>query len=149
MSIGICKSCSQEFKFFGSQASGQFCSRECSHDYRTRLIMESGQGKKGNALTYLKRFVKYACSACGLSDWQGQKISLQIDHIDGDKHNNTIDNIRWLCPNCHSQTHNWGFRNATEHGKLASREGGRKGKLSQKVNRSSYSTEELERLAKK
>lgn len=52
-----------------------------------------------------KQYIEYKCDLCGNSgEWNGQPLVLQLDHIDGDNHNNTIDNLRWLCPNCHSQT---------------------------------------------
>lgn len=45
------------------------------------------------------------CSCCGLgNEWQGKFISLQLDHKDGDRCNNQLENLRILCPNCHSQT---------------------------------------------
>ena len=44
------------------------------------------------------------CSICGIDEWQGKKISLQLDHIDGNSHNHRLDNLRLVCPNCHSQT---------------------------------------------
>lgn len=45
------------------------------------------------------------CSSCGLgTEWNGKFISLQLDHKDGDRCNNQIENLRILCPNCHSQT---------------------------------------------
>jgi hypothetical protein len=41
---------------------------------------------------------------CGITDnWNGKPIQLEVDHIDGDWYNNLIDNLRFLCPNCHSQ----------------------------------------------
>ena len=40
----------------------------------------------------------------------GEKLVLQLDHIDGDNTNNNLDNLRILCPNCHSQTHNYAGR---------------------------------------
>lgn len=52
-----------------------------------------------------------ACNNVSTNDWNGQPISLQIDHIDGDRTNNTRPNLRALCPNCHSQTATWGIRN--------------------------------------
>lgn len=36
--------------------------------------------------------------------WNGEKLVLQVDHIDGDNTNNIINNLRILCPNCHTQT---------------------------------------------
>lgn len=53
----------------------------------------------------------YKCSICGISDWMNKPISLHLDHIDGDRTNNTLENLRWLCPNCHSQTDTYAGRN--------------------------------------
>ena len=46
----------------------------------------------------------YKCDACHISEWNGMKISLEIDHIDGNNGNHQLVNLRVLCPNCHSQT---------------------------------------------
>lgn len=60
------------------------------------------------------------CYICGLIDWQGQKISLELDHINGQHHDNTLTNLRILCPNCHSQTDT--FRNVSRDGRRKQRE---------------------------
>lgn len=50
----------------------------------------------------------YQCSKCkNCGDWQGDKLILQLDHINGVNNDNRIENLRLLCPNCHSQTDTW------------------------------------------
>jgi hypothetical protein len=47
------------------------------------------------------------CEACGLEDWMGRPIPLELDHVNGDHTDNRLDNLRILCRNCHSQTDTW------------------------------------------
>jgi Zn finger protein HypA/HybF involved in hydrogenase expression len=48
---------------------------------------------------------EHKCNECGLGDkWNEKPITLELEHIDGDKNNNNRSNLKWLCPNCHSQT---------------------------------------------
>lgn len=56
------------------------------------------------------------CVLCnGETVWMNKPLTLQIDHIDGDKHNNQLENLRFVCPNCHSQTPTFAGRNKGHH----------------------------------
>jgi 5-methylcytosine-specific restriction endonuclease McrA len=44
------------------------------------------------------------CMRCGNTDWLDPPIPLELDHVNGDRHNNRIENLRLLCPNCHALT---------------------------------------------
>ena len=47
---------------------------------------------------------EYKCECCGITEWNGKEIRLQVHHKDGDHLNNELENLQLLCPNCHSQT---------------------------------------------
>lgn len=49
----------------------------------------------------------HKCEKCKNAEWLGELISLEVHHIDGDKTNNSIENLQLLCPNCHSYTDNY------------------------------------------
>lgn len=53
----------------------------------------------------------YRCEKCGLSEWFGVPIILELHHEDGNKNNVDDNNLKLLCPNCHSQTDNWRGKN--------------------------------------
>ena len=55
--------------------------------------------------------LKNECSQCGISEWRGKRLSVQIDHINGNSSDHRLENLRMLCPNCHSQTETFGVRN--------------------------------------
>lgn len=50
---------------------------------------------------------EYKCEKCGITDWLGQPITLQLHHINGQHYDNRLENLQLLCPNCHSQTDNF------------------------------------------
>lgn len=45
---------------------------------------------------------EHRCERCGRTEWQGNKIPLELHHKDGDHWNNDLDNLEILCPNCHA-----------------------------------------------
>ena len=68
-------------------------SKCCRHILKERLLKE---GYKRNV-----------CEICGISDWNGKPLTMQIHHVDGDTKNNTLENLIMICPNCHAQTENY------------------------------------------
>ena len=61
-----------------------------------------------------ENLLEYKCSHCGISEWNGKPLSLQIHHIDGDHFNNELSNLEFICPNCHSQTDNFSGKGNTK-----------------------------------
>lgn len=49
----------------------------------------------------------HKCEECKVEQWNGKRLPMEVDHIDGNNKNNNIDNLKILCPNCHSQTPTW------------------------------------------
>lgn len=58
------------------------------------------------------KVLPYRCAECNNDGtWNGKKLRLTVDHIDGTWDNNEVTNLRYLCPNCHSQTETFGGKN--------------------------------------
>jgi len=58
-----------------------------------------------------QELLEYKCSKCQIESWQGETIVLDLDHINGNNTDNRLINLRYLCPNCHSQTDTYKGRN--------------------------------------
>lgn len=96
----------------------KFCSNKCDNQWRwehvTKVKVESGKCTH-NSGSVLKKYLieKHGkkCSECGQDGlWNNKVLVLQLDHIDGNSDNNQLSNLRLLCPNCHTQTDNFGSK---------------------------------------
>jgi AcrR family transcriptional regulator len=59
------------------------------------------------------------CERCGLTEWLGEPMRMQLHHINGEGKDNRLENIMFLCPNCHALTSNWGGRNGRRRKRAA------------------------------
>jgi hypothetical protein len=84
--------------------------------YKEKLLLEDF-----NTLSFerLRKRVIYeqneSCNKCGINEWLGENITLELDHINGNNKDNSRDNLEALCPNCHSQTKTWRGRNKSSN----------------------------------
>lgn len=76
-----------------------------------RLLKEAKDPKNLKFRLLAEGLLENKCSQCKITEWQGKRISIQLDHINGVNTDNRLENLRMLCPNCHSQTETFGARN--------------------------------------
>lgn len=67
----------------------------------------SNKGNYKNIKSILINERNHKCESCGNIEWMGNKIKLELEHIDGNNVNNEKLNLLLLCPNCHSMTKTW------------------------------------------
>lgn len=68
-----------------------------SHKLKKRLLKEN--------------IKKHQCESCHLEEWLNKPIPLELHHIDGNRYNNSLENLSLLCPNCHALTENYRAKN--------------------------------------
>ena len=111
-----CLFCNKNFVYETSSSKGKFCNNKCQAEYRFEKITANkiNENKCREPITlknFLTKTIGYKCALCEISKWKGKLLSLHLDHIDGNSDNNLPNNIRLLCPNCHSQTETFCGRN--------------------------------------
>lgn len=106
-----CLTCSKEF--LGHRHSAKFCCRHCDNEHKRKEADKKvllNKGFASNAVnntirSFLIRQNGNHCMLCGMnaSNWHGKPLTLIVDHIDGKSKNNSLDNVRLVCPNCDAQ----------------------------------------------
>lgn len=116
MKVYNCLCCGKENKW-GYSKTNKFCDNTCQQVWiwnnETIPKIEAGEcTHNSRALKpYLIEKFGEKCFECGQDGtWNNKPLVLQLDHIDGDSDNNFPKNLRLLCPNCHSQTENFGSK---------------------------------------
>jgi len=110
----LCKTCGNE-SIWSLQKMNVYCSNACSaKGMFNETINRFNRGEVSDRSTIRKVLTEvrgYNCSCCGISEHNGKPLTLQVDHTDGNAGNNSPDNLRLICPNCHSQTDTFSARN--------------------------------------
>jgi len=89
----------------------KYCSNQCQKDYEFYKSVESGTASHRVIKRYLIEKNGSKCFECGISDWNGLSLVMELEHIDGNSENNSLANVKLLCPNCHSQTPTYKAKN--------------------------------------
>lgn len=94
----------------------KYCDQKCWTEYNLELRFrdwyEFGRYfDNGPIRKFLTIWKGYQCEHCGISDWNGRKITLEVEHINGNSEDSSPENVCLLCPNCHSQTPTYKARN--------------------------------------
>lgn len=76
-------------------------------------FVEHSRASNAAINNYLQNYLHWElrCSKCGLTEWQGEKIPLELHHINGNNSDNRLENLTYLCPNCHATTENFRGKN--------------------------------------
>ena len=70
-----------------------------------RKTLSEYHSRRGVRQRILKEgWLEYECNECNIKDYNGKPLSLELDHINGKRDDHRLENLRFLCPNCHSQT---------------------------------------------
>lgn len=78
-----------------------------------QIFCENSTYKTSHLLAIILRegYRQRECQRCGLTEWQGEPIPLEVEHVNGISTDHRLANLQLLCPNCHALTPTWRGRN--------------------------------------
>lgn len=110
----VCVACGKE-QPNKKNTMNKFCSNRCQADHRQEHLVkkwrETGRIGKATLKRYLAETYGDVCAVCGINEWQGKPIVLELEHINGMSWDSNEDNVCLICPNCHSQTETYKGKN--------------------------------------
>lgn len=122
------KSAIKKFNLDISHFTGQGHYKGKTHTNNTRNLEQIlVYGKFENTYQLKNRLLKdkvknYICESCSITEWLGKPVPLELHHVDGDRLNNRLENINFLCPNCHALTENYRGKNKSLSSPTGSRQ---------------------------
>jgi hypothetical protein len=108
----LCKNCEQSFLVERKRMSEskKFCSSKCHRNYEEKLrfqeVENNGNVSQKTIKLYLIKKYGNKCMCCAWDKVNptSKKVPIELEHIDGNSENNKLENLKLLCPNCHSLT---------------------------------------------
>jgi Zn finger protein HypA/HybF involved in hydrogenase expression len=104
------KTCLDDFRIKGIDESDIFSAESKVSAGWIRKVLKS------------KNIIEYKCKCGNSGIWNGEPMDLQLDHINGKRNDHRLENLRWICPNCHSQTNTFCGRNKSSARKVSDEE---------------------------
>lgn len=106
----------EDYQLDVTHFTGQAWSKNKKLEYRTETESYLDNSQKISSWKLKTRLFEEKikvekCESCNLTEWLGKPIPLELDHIDGNKYNNNLNNLRILCPNCHAMTPTYRAKN--------------------------------------